>query len=181
MFYVEFFRALEKAEVRYLLVGAVAMEMHGIPRSTSDIDLFVKLERDNVGRFLGVMQSFAYGPVVPVAVEDLGDEAARSRWRNEKNMLVLSFRSDVHPAVPIDVFISEPFPFDEAYGRRRRTAIRGTGVEISVVGLDDLIAMKWMAGRRQDLDDLDALLRKKQKEKDKGKDKGPGGDTETDR
>lgn len=159
MFFVEFFKALERAQVRYLLVGGVALHVHGVPRSTADIDLFVDLEPENVRRFLDAIESFGYRPAVPVAAADLADEEARSRWRTEKNMVVLGFRSDTQRTVPVDVFVAEPFPFGEAYRRRKSSPIEGTGVRISTIGLDDFIAMKEAAGRAQDLDDADALRR----------------------
>ncbi len=42
--------ALEKAEVEYVLIGGYAVIIHGFPRFTEDMDLFVRLEQDNVAR-----------------------------------------------------------------------------------------------------------------------------------
>ncbi len=39
MFYLDLFKALEKHKVRYLLVGGLAMNLHGVPRATMDVDL----------------------------------------------------------------------------------------------------------------------------------------------
>ena len=55
----------------------------------------------------------------------------------------------------IDVFTHEPIPFEEAYARRR--IFEAQGVPISVVGRDDLVRMKTLAGRRQDQEDIKAL------------------------
>ncbi len=44
MFYLEVFRALEEHKVRYLLVGGLAMNLHGVPRMTMDIDLVIALD-----------------------------------------------------------------------------------------------------------------------------------------
>ena len=42
--------ALNAAEVRYLVVGGVAVVLHGYLRTTADLDLVVELETDNVLR-----------------------------------------------------------------------------------------------------------------------------------
>jgi hypothetical protein len=43
-------RALEAAGVRYALVGGVAINFHGLPRATTDIDIFVSPDPDNISR-----------------------------------------------------------------------------------------------------------------------------------
>ena len=114
MFYLDLFRSLQAAEVRYLVVGGLAMNLHGIPRMTADIDLFLALDDANVRNFLAVAESFGYAPAVPVPPGTLADPAERRRLREEKNLVVLSFRSPAHPAMAIDVFVDEPVPFGEA-------------------------------------------------------------------
>jgi hypothetical protein len=160
MFYIDLFRTLQESNVRYLVVEGVAMNLHGIPRSTADIDLFVGLEERNIRNFLSAMNSMGFAPAVPVPPEALADAAVRLRWKEEKNMLVLSFRSPSRPAVPIDVFIYEPIPFEEAYTRRKRFHAAESGVEITAASEADLILMKERAGRQQDLSDVEALRRK---------------------
>lgn len=56
MIYVEVFRRLQEEGVRYLVVGGLAMNLHGIPRMTADIDLYVDLEKVNASRFLAAMK-----------------------------------------------------------------------------------------------------------------------------
>jgi hypothetical protein len=160
MFYLDLFRALREAGVRYLVTGGVAMNLHGVPRMTADIDLFVDLEETNAGSFLTVMKSLAFSPAVPVPPEGLADPAERSRWRSEKNMVVLTFTCPQRPAVAIDVFVVEPLPFEATYLRRKTVYAEQGTLEIPVVGEDDLIAMKARSGRLQDLSDIEALRRK---------------------
>ena len=47
MFFLEFFRALEREGVRYLVVGGVAINLHGAERMTSDVDLMLALDAEN--------------------------------------------------------------------------------------------------------------------------------------
>ena len=44
MFYLNLFKALEKHKVQYLLVGGLAMNLHGVPRTTMDVDLVLALD-----------------------------------------------------------------------------------------------------------------------------------------
>ena len=50
------FSALNKAKVRYLVVGGIAVNLYGIERATADIDLVVDLEENNLNRFIAVMK-----------------------------------------------------------------------------------------------------------------------------
>jgi len=165
MFYLDLFDTLHKSGVRYLVVGGVAMNLHGIPRSTADIDLFVGLEEGNVINFLSAMKKMGFSPAVPVPPEAMADAAIRRGWKEEKNMLVLSFRSQARPALAIDVFIDEPISFEEAYSRRKRFHAGEGEIEIPAVCEADLITMKEQAGRQQDLSDVEALRRKMGKKK----------------
>ncbi|OGP33634.1 MAG: hypothetical protein A2X88_05515 [Deltaproteobacteria bacterium GWC2_65_14] len=159
MFYIELFRVLREEGVRYLVTGGLAMNLHGIPRMTADVDLFVELGENNIRKFLAAMRALGFSPAVPVPPEALADPAERSRWRREKNMVVLTFKSAKRPALAIDVFIEEPMPFDSAYDRRKRVYAENGKLEIPVVGEADLISMKERSGRQQDLSDIDALRR----------------------
>ncbi|MDZ4788807.1 MAG: hypothetical protein SH807_07700 [Blastochloris sp.] len=48
-------------------------------------------------------------------VEQFSDPLLREQWRREKGMLVLKFWSELHRETPLDVFVYDPFPFDEEY------------------------------------------------------------------
>jgi hypothetical protein len=52
-----------------------------------------------------------------LTAEAFADPAQRSQWMTEKGMTVLNFHSDEHRETPVDVFASEPFDFDEEYGK----------------------------------------------------------------
>ncbi len=61
---VELLRALEKAKVRYAVVGAVALNFHGLARATADIDLFVSPDEQNVDRLKAALQSIFSDPEI---------------------------------------------------------------------------------------------------------------------
>jgi hypothetical protein len=50
MFYLDLFRALNDHQVRYLLVGGLAMNLHGVPRMTMDVDLILAMDEANLER-----------------------------------------------------------------------------------------------------------------------------------
>jgi hypothetical protein len=148
--------ALNNAQVRYLVVGGLAVNAHGYVRMTMDIDLVVGLEPANIARALHALAGIGYRPAIPVTPEQFADPENRARWRSEKGMRVLKLWSDVHRLTPVDVFVYEPFDFDAEYQAALRVSL-AEGQTVPVVRLQTLLAMKKEAGRPQDLADLAAL------------------------
>ncbi len=69
---VELLRALERAKVRYAVVGAVALNFHGLARATADIDLFVSPDEENVERLKAALKSIFSDPEIEeICHEDL--------------------------------------------------------------------------------------------------------------
>jgi len=154
------FGALERASARYLVVGGVAVVLHGHPRFTADLDLVLALDADNVRAVLGALEPLGYVPRVPVPAEDLADPVRRAEWARNKGMTVFTLTSPLHPATEVDLFVEEPFPFDEAHARALQVDLGD--VRVWVASLADLIAMKRRAGRTHDLEDvrnLEAIAR----------------------
>ena len=147
--------ALNQARVRYLVVGGVAVVLHGYLRTTADLDLIIQLDRDNVLRALRALQGHHYRPRAPVAVEEFAEQQVREQWIREKGLAVFTLWSPTHPTLEIDLFASEPFDFDTVYARALRVPLEKT--EATVIALEDLIALKRRVGRTRDLDDIAAL------------------------
>jgi hypothetical protein len=149
------FSALEASGTRYLVVGGVAVVLHGHPRFTADLDLVISLDRANLSRGLRALEGLGYRPRAPVAFEEFLDPAVRRTWIEEKGMVVLALWSPELPATEVDLFASEPFAFEAAYARALRADLGTTTV--SVASLSDLIELKRRTGRGQDLEDVRAL------------------------
>jgi len=149
--------ALEKASVRYLIIGGVAIVLHGHLRSTADLDLLIGLEPSNVQAALESLARAGFQPVAPVEIADFADPAKRAVWQREKNMVVFSLWHPDDPLFKLDLLVDEPLDFDRAWKRRLRARL--PKLEVSVASLADLIALKKHAGRPQDLADLEALQR----------------------
>lgn len=155
MFFADTFRALDDAEIRYLVVGGVAVVLHGFVRATADLDLMVDFDRANLDRFLELMKGRGYLPKAPVAIEAFADPENRRVWREEKGMKVFTLQHPKRAGELIDVFSWEPIPFRDAYARRLLVPMDGYGV--SVASMTDLIALKRPVGRPQDLEDIRAM------------------------
>ncbi len=149
------FGALEAAKVRYLVVGGVAVVLHGSPRFTADLDLVLALDPDNVRAALAALADLGYRPRAPVAAEGLADPEVRRQWIEDKGLTVFALWSPSHPATEIDLFVEEPFPFEDAHRRAARAELGG--LTIAVASIPDLIALKRRAGRPKDLEDIAAL------------------------
>jgi hypothetical protein len=149
-------RALNAAEVEYLIVGGLAVNAHGYERLTQDVDLVIRLARDNVVRGLQALHELGYRMPIPVTPEQFADASNRETWRTEKNMTVLRLWSDLHRRTPVDVFVYEPFNFAEEYTAANWEEI-AADLKAPVVRCDTLLAMKRVAARPQDLADISEL------------------------
>jgi hypothetical protein len=158
VFYLELFRTLEREQVRYLLVGGVAVNLHGAERMTMDVDLMLALEQENLARFFRAARSLGLRPgVLPVTLEQLCDAATVEGWIRDKGMLALQLRGARPEDPSVDILVRPAVPFDEAYARRHRIAVED--VTISVAAIADLVALKTGTGRKVDESDIRALHR----------------------
>ena len=139
----ELLRLFAKHEVRYLVVGGYAAMHYSQPRFTKDIDLWLEPTPTNAVR---VMQTFAeYGmPLINVTPEDFAQE---------------SFQYMIGRApVLFDFLTSLPkMRFTTCW--KSRMTDDAEGFPIHYLGLAALIKAKKLAGRPQDLADLDEIRR----------------------
>jgi hypothetical protein len=64
--------ALERERVQYVVFGAVALALHGLPRATEDLDLFIAPDRENIGRLKTALQSvFHDSHIDEISADDL--------------------------------------------------------------------------------------------------------------
>lgn len=150
------FASLNTAQVRYLVAGGVAVNIHGYQRMTADLDLVIQLDSGNIKKAMVALDQLGYVPIIPVTIDDFADPEQRKQWVDSKNMQVLSLHSTLHPETTIDIFVSEPFEFDNEYDTAVEAVISPDTV-VNVVNIPALIAMKNKAGRARDLDDIQHL------------------------
>ena len=153
-------KALNDAKVRFLVVGGVAVVLHGHLRTTADLDLVVELSPDNLARALDAFERAGFEPRAPVTLRSFADPETRRSWIETKNLQMFSLWNETLPGFEVDLFVEEPFDFDHAWGRRVEVPL--TSTVAPVVCLDDLLSLKRAAKRPLDLADvavLEALTR----------------------
>lgn len=145
----EFIELLNEHDVKYLIVGGYAVNFHGYPRYTKDIDFWIWLEPSNIEQLVNAINDFGFSSLgltendflMPDNVVQLG----RTPYR-------------------IDIMVDlESVDFEDCYSRRSESVL--DNVIVNFLGLEDLIVTKENAGRRQDLADAEQLekIRKNQK------------------
>jgi predicted nucleotidyltransferase len=152
IFYGNVFNALNKARVKYVVAGGVAVVLYGYMRNTADLDLIVFLEKRNLERFFDALKNVRYIPKVPVTREQFCDSKLRSEWKRTKGMIVFSFVHKDPPFQLIDMFVDEPIAFGELYQKKRNIRVQGT--RIPLIGVDHLLNLKKAAGRNKDMIDI---------------------------
>lgn len=148
--------ALHEAGVRYLVAGGLAVNAHGYLRLTLDVDLVIKLDADNVAAAFTALATIGYRPLVPVTAAQFADPAQREHWIAEKGMRVLNFFSDRHRETALDVFVTEPFDFEREVAASLQAEL-SPGFMVPFVSIATLIAMKEVANRPRDVDDIQHL------------------------
>src|SRR5574340_43223 len=108
VFYQDLFAKLHEHRVRYALVGGVAMNLHGVPRMTMDVDIVVDFADENVRRLTEAVRALGLSPRAPVSLDELADPKARARWVKEKNMVAFSLVPSAPGGVPLDILVSLP-------------------------------------------------------------------------
>lgn len=149
------FAELNNQGIDYVVVGGLAVNLHGIPRMTYDIDLMVLLEEQNILRIVNKLTGWGYRPKVPVDPRDLADDQKRDFWMREKGMKALNFYSESQPIGEIAIVIDASAPYRDL--KTRAVYMEIGGERIPVISIHDLIEMKMRAGRKQDLSDVEHL------------------------
>jgi len=149
------FNELNSLGIDYLVVGGLAVNFHGVPRMTYDIDLMVLLEPENVIKLVTKLTQWGYKPKIPVDPRDLADEMKRNSWIFEKGMKALNFYNETFPIGEIDIVIDSPIPYEKLRSKAIEVELRDE--RIPTISIRDLIELKLWAGRKQDLADVDHL------------------------
>ena len=134
--------ALRAAGVPYALIGASAMTIHGVNRSTIDVDLFVLDPACLDRRFWD-----------PLAAEGISVEVRRG---DPDDPLAGVARFEIPPELPLDVVVGK-YVWQRKTIERAQTAIFA-GVEVPVLTGVDLILLKLYAGGPQDAWDIQQIL-----------------------
>lgn len=155
MMYENVFERFAESQLKYVVIGGIAVNIHGFSRATSDLDILMVLDAKEIAKFIKIVTELEYTPRVPVNISDLLNPEIRQQWIDEKNMKVFSLLHKTNPMEIIDLMIHCPFDFNEIYHKRK--LIPFDNINIPVACIPDLIKLKAWAGRSRDLMDIKAL------------------------
>lgn len=151
----ELLQALSEEQVQYVLVGGIAVQLHGFMRSTFDVDLVLAMNDENLVRFIGVAKRFGLIPSMPVPIESLRNTSQIDQWHREKGMLAFALREPQAGGGVVDILVKPEVPFEQL----RENAVTGElfARQILIASIDDLLTMKRVANRPKDQLDIIAL------------------------
>lgn len=107
-------------------------------------------------RAFAALGALGYTPLAPVTMEQFADPSIRESLIRDKHMQVLQLWSDRHRETSVDIFVHEPFPFEEEYAKALMKPLYGS-IEVRFISILTLIKMKEAAGREQDRIDIEHL------------------------
>ena len=137
----EFLRLLNVHDVDYLLIGGYAVAVHGYPRATIDLDVWVRAVQENAARVVGALQAFGFeSPQLTPRLFVLPDQIVRFG--------VPPFRIEIMTTI-------SGVTYDECRANAETHDV--DGILVPVISRDDLKRNKRAAGRHKDLADLEQL------------------------
>ena len=137
----EFIQLLNRNKVRYLIVGGYAVALHGHPRYTKDIDIWIWINKNNAERLINTLKEFGFTSI-SLKPDD---------FLTSGNVVQLGY-----PPNRINLLTSvDGVDFESCYKSKFEVEIEG--MEVNFINLEDLKKNKKASGRLQDLADLENL------------------------
>jgi hypothetical protein len=151
----ELLQSLSAGQVQYVLVGGLAVQLHGFMRSTFDVDLVLAMNDENLARFIAVAKQLGLVPSIPVSIDSLRDPRQIEQWHREKGMLAFALREPQVGGGVVDILVRPVVPFEQLMAN----AVVGQlfARQVWIASIDDLLAMKRVANRPKDRLDIEAL------------------------
>lgn len=139
----EFIELLEKNKVRYLIVGGYAVGLHGFPRYTGDLDVFIAISEENARSILQGFKDFGFTDLGLTEKDFLDEEIVIEIGREPLKIQVLTGIDGV--------------TFEECWLEKKEVIL--SGKTIPFIGIESLLKNKAASGRAKDKIDLEELRR----------------------
>lgn len=137
----DFIESLNANGVRYLIVGGYAVALHGHPRYTQDMDVWIQLDEENAARMIRALAAFGFGSL----------ELAEEDFLVPDQIIQLGYAP-----IRIDILTTLPgVEFETCYASR--VEVRLDELPVNFIDLENLKQNKRASGRHQDLADLEKL------------------------
>lgn len=134
------FRCFASHDVKYVVIGGIAAILHGVPRTTFDVDVLIEPSRHNAESLLRALEEAGMGTALLTTPDEV--------LANEITVFQDVLRIDVQTRTP-------GLDFATAWAGRQTKTVEGE--PFFVVSLPDLLASKRAAGRPVDLEDVRLL------------------------
>ena len=151
----EIIEQLNRCKVKYLVVGGIAVNLHGFYRATEDLDIILLLSSSNIKKFIKAVKNLKLVPRVPVKIDDFANKDLRMMWIKDKNMKAFTFYDPDYQRKYLDVVIDHPVNFEKAY--KSKSVYKDGTLGVPVIPITDLIKMKKAALRERDKIDIKGL------------------------
>ena len=137
----EFIELLIKNKAEYLIVGGYAVGIHGHPRYTGDLDIWLNPTPQNAEKILKSVNEFGFSSF----------KLTKEDFTKPGNVIQLGY-----PPLRIDLLTEiDGVTFDECF-KNRKEVIMGD-IKMNFIGYNDLLKNKKESGRPRDIDDIDNL------------------------
>lgn len=139
--FIDLIHILQKRDAKFVLVGGLAVLIHGHFRTTKDIDIFYEPSEENGRKILDSINEFGFG-YIKLSLEDVLDKNGYIKLGREPSR--------------IDLFCDLPgVNFEEVYASA--VEYEDEDIKMKVIHINHLIENKLQVGRLQDLQDVRAL------------------------
>ncbi|MEW6201287.1 MAG: hypothetical protein AB1546_04885 [bacterium] len=128
-------------EVEFVIIGAHALAFHGVPRYTSDMDIYVRQDKENAQRVLAALTDFGFGAV----------GLSEKDFLEPDKIIQLGY-----PPVRIDLLTSISGVSWEEVAAHWVVGEYGD-IPVHYIGREQFIANKRACGRTKDLADIEAI------------------------
>lgn len=141
------------AKIKFCVIGGFAAVAHGVVRVTMDLDLAISMTRRDLEKSWDVLSKLGFLPRQPLTREIFADPDRLKLATEAKGAKAISFFHERQPYLIVDMLFSEEFQIPDS----ERVSLELFGVSCSVASVDKLIALKTLAGRAKDQEDIREL------------------------
>jgi hypothetical protein len=152
---LEILDRLRAAGVEHVVVGGVAVVLHGHTRLTVDLDLALDLASANVRAAVDVLTEEGLVPRLPVSASDFAEPSTREAWVRDRHLVAFTMHDPRDARLEVDLLATTPIAFEDL--ARDAVNVDVAGHHVRVASLDHLMEMKRASGRPQDVADIEAL------------------------
>jgi predicted nucleotidyltransferase len=154
--YEEITKEFQRQKVKYVIVGGIAVNLHGFLRSTADMDILVEMSSGNLKKIVNILKKQEYRVKQPVDPMGLADKKIREEWIRQKHMKAFNFYKE-NELKEVDIILESSVSFKKA--KKSAFGIKIDDTVFPVISIDNLILMKRAAARDVDKMDIKQLTK----------------------